>query len=112
MTLPVSPLAISLANLQTEFGGSNPISLNEYYAGGSYVGAGTNGFPSAVSTAIPGSGQISLSNFHGAATVSSQNISYVLIAGGGGGQPSGGGGAGGFLSGAATLTVEIGRAHV
>ena len=83
MTLPVSPLAISLANLQTEFGGSNPISLNEYYAGGSYVVAGTNGFPSAVSTAIPSSGQISLSNFHGAVvsyslTISSNTQNYNL----------------------------------
>lgn len=29
--------AISLSNLQTEFGGSNPIGLNEYYRNGSYV---------------------------------------------------------------------------
>lgn len=29
--------AISLANLQTAFGGSNPISLSEYYRNGSYV---------------------------------------------------------------------------
>lgn len=29
--------AISLSNIQTEFGGSNPISLSEYYKGGTYV---------------------------------------------------------------------------
>jgi hypothetical protein len=29
--------AISLANLQSEYGGSNPISLSEYYKNGSYV---------------------------------------------------------------------------
>lgn len=29
--------AISLADIQTEFGGSNPISLGEYYKGGAYV---------------------------------------------------------------------------
>ena len=31
--------AVSLANVQTEYGGSNPISLNEYYSGGSLVKA-------------------------------------------------------------------------
>lgn len=29
--------AISLANVQAEFGGANPISMSEYYKGGSYV---------------------------------------------------------------------------
>ena len=29
--------AISLSQVQTEFGGSNPISMSEYYRGGSYV---------------------------------------------------------------------------
>lgn len=41
---------ISLANVQTEFGGSNPISLSEYYGAAS---------------GIPSSGTISLSNFYG-----------------------------------------------
>lgn len=36
MTLQTSG-AISLANLQTEYGGSNPVSLSEYYRNGSYV---------------------------------------------------------------------------
>lgn len=49
--------AITLANIQTEFGGSNPISLNEYYRGGGYV-------PSSVS-AVPASGTISIGNFYG-----------------------------------------------
>ena len=56
---------ISLANIQTEFGGSNPISLNEYYAGGLYVPAGTSG----VNGAIPSSGQISFANFYGTSSV-------------------------------------------
>lgn len=45
--------AISLANLQTFFGGSNPIAINEYYLGGTYVpsyGYGT------VTTRTPTSG--------------------------------------------------------
>jgi hypothetical protein len=34
--------AVSFANVQTEYGGSNPISLNEYYNGGSLVKANTS----------------------------------------------------------------------
>jgi hypothetical protein len=52
---------ISLNDLQTEFGGVNPISLNEYYAGGSLVPSGTTG----INGAIPTSGAISLSQFYG-----------------------------------------------
>ena len=36
MALPNSG-SISLADIQNEFGGSNPIGLNEYYRNGSYV---------------------------------------------------------------------------
>lgn len=36
MTLQTSG-AISLSQVQSEFGGSNPISMSEYYRGGSYV---------------------------------------------------------------------------
>lgn len=60
MTLPTSG-AISLSDIQTEFGGSNPISLSEYYAGGSYVPAGTSG----TYGAVPSSGAISIQNFYG-----------------------------------------------
>jgi len=56
MTLQSSG-AISLYDVQVEFGGSNPIGINEYYSGGSYV-------PSSVS-GIPASGTISLYNFYG-----------------------------------------------
>lgn len=52
--------AISLANVQTEFGGNAPISITEYYRGGSYVPV-VDG-----SVNIPTSGTISLSNFYGA----------------------------------------------
>jgi len=50
MTLPSSPNSISLNQVQTEFGGSNPIGISEYYSA-----EGT----------LPTSGQISLSNFYG-----------------------------------------------
>lgn len=61
--------AISLSDIQTEFGGVNPIGINEYYAGGTYVLAGTVGYPGGVSTSIPSSGAISFSNFYGASAL-------------------------------------------
>jgi len=57
MTLPASG-AISLSAIQTEFGGSNPIALSEYYQGGSIIGAGV--FPNT----IPVSGAIQLDDFY------------------------------------------------
>ena len=58
MALPSSGI-ISLSDIQTEFGGSNPISLSEYYRS-------PNGLPTDNNTSIPLSGAISLSNFYGA----------------------------------------------
>ena len=37
MTLPVSPATITVKQLQTEYGGSNPVGMLEYYRGGAYV---------------------------------------------------------------------------
>lgn len=70
---------VTLADIQQEFGGTEPISLNEYYRGGTYVpdGAGT--------ALIPTSGPISMNNFRGASKT--VTITYAII---------GGGGAGGF----------------
>jgi hypothetical protein len=42
MTLQASG-AISFSDLQTEFGGSNPIGMDEYYKDGSYVSSGFTG---------------------------------------------------------------------
>jgi hypothetical protein len=64
MTLPSSG-PLTLADIQTEFGGSNPISLSEYYAGGAYVPAGTSG----TYGAVPSSGAISIRNFYGTSNV-------------------------------------------
>lgn len=64
MTLPSSG-PLSLADIQTEFGGSNPISLSEYYAGGGLVPAGTTG----TYGAVPSSGTISIQNFYGTSNV-------------------------------------------
>nr|AKH47272.1 hypothetical protein [uncultured marine virus] len=82
MALPSSG-AISLANIQTEFGGSNPIGLNEYYRDGAYVGAGAPN--------VPTSGLIDLQDFYGAqaaivlditSNASEQNILTLATAAG------------------------------
>jgi hypothetical protein len=53
---------LSLLMIQGEFGGpATDIAMNQYYAGGSYVPAGTSGD----SGPIPSSGQISISQFYG-----------------------------------------------
>lgn len=64
MALPTSG-PISLSDIQGEFGGSNPISLSEYYAGGGLVPSGTSG----TNGPVPSSGAISLSNFYGTSSV-------------------------------------------
>ena len=56
MVLP-STGPISFSDIQTEFGGTNPISLSEYYAGGVFVSASVSGIPTA--------GTIELSHFRG-----------------------------------------------
>ena len=67
MAVPTIPSAISLGNIQTEFGGSNPIAISEYYAGAGLVAAAT---ANATSVVIPSSGTISFANFPGAAALS------------------------------------------
>lgn len=57
MALPASG-QITLAQIQSEWGGSNPISLSEYYLGSLPTGRTNYG-------TIPSSGQISLSDFYG-----------------------------------------------
>lgn len=51
--------SLSLSEIQSEFGGSNPISMSEYYRGGYVPANGTN-----IGT-IPASGSISVSSFYG-----------------------------------------------
>ena len=73
MALPTTSLSFSA--LQTEFGGSNPISLSEYYrgAGGGYVPSGTT---SAYGT-IPTSGQINLGVFRGTQKAAADVVSIA-----------------------------------
>lgn len=67
MPVPTLPSAISLGNIQTEFTGSNPIAISEYYAGAGLVVSGT---ANATSVQIPSSGAIGFSNFSGAERIS------------------------------------------
>ena len=60
MALP-STGELALTDIQTEFGGSNPIGLSEYYAGGLYVPSGTTGDGGA----IPTTGEITIGDFYG-----------------------------------------------
>jgi len=78
MAIPASG-PVTLAALQAEYGGTDPISLNEYYRGGAYVPDGTG------TATIPTSGAITLDNFRG--TSKTATVTYAII---------GGGGAGGF----------------
>lgn len=64
MTLPSSG-PLTLADIQTEFGGVNPIGLDEYYANGGLVPSGTTG----TYGAVPSSGAISIQNFYGTTKV-------------------------------------------
>jgi len=69
---------ISFADIQLEFGGSGPISLNEYYRGGGLVPPGTVASQSAFTQVllgqfnnvqIPTGGEIQMSQFYGQAAV-------------------------------------------
>jgi hypothetical protein len=62
---------ISLADIQSTFGGAAPTGLNEYYSGGGLVPTGTTG----TSGAIPSSGRISLNQFYGSTPI--QYVPYT-----------------------------------
>ena len=70
MAVPSNP---KLSDIQTEFGGSNPIELTEYYSGGPLVPAGSP----APNGPIPSSGQIAMGQFRGAV-----NAAFVTATGG------------------------------
>ena len=65
--------AISLSDIQTEFGGSNPVSMSEYYRDASYTNHDGAGVPNlTVNSDIPNSGTVGMDDFH--ATVGSVTI--------------------------------------
>jgi len=69
MALPDSG-PLRLTDIQTEFGGDFPLTLSNYYAGGSFVPTGTSG----TYGAVPSDGAISIQNFYGTS-------SYVPVPG-------------------------------
>lgn len=56
--MPIAYNPISLGQIQTEFGGSNPAAITEYYRGGLYTTSNN--------TNVPTGGTIALSNFYSA----------------------------------------------
>ena len=87
MAIPSAGSSLAFSAIQTEFGGSNPISLSEYYAGGDNVPSGTSGDAGS----IPSSGAIAVSQFYGstnrvaiALTISSTTQSYNIFSNRGG----------------------------
>lgn len=66
MTTPSSG-PLGLLDIQNEFGGSNPIGIDEYYAGGPFVAAGTAG--------IPSSGVIGIGDFYNKSAVNYGSVS-------------------------------------
>jgi len=58
MAMPTAYNPISLGQVQTEFTGTNPIGINEYYRGGGYTTENN--------TNVPTSGTISLEDFYSA----------------------------------------------
>jgi hypothetical protein len=69
--MPISSSGpITLTDIQTEFGGANPIGLNEYYRNGAYVTPNNTG--------VPTSGAISMNSFLG--TYKTSTVSSVVAA--------------------------------
>lgn len=77
MPLPTTG-AISLAQVQAEFGGANPITITEYYRNNVLVKDITE------NANVPGSGGISLSNFRGASYTEPFRVQYLAGGAGGG----------------------------
>lgn len=61
-TMLPSTGALSFDDVQTYYGGVNPISMNEYYSGGTFVPTLAR---NASDVAVPSTGQISMSSFRG-----------------------------------------------
>ena len=98
--------SVSMSTIQTEFGGSNPISISEYYR--------SNTFENAVSgnnTGVPQSGTIRMGQFRG--TVLARFIEYKLLgAGGGGGFGVENGSGSGFAASGGNSTMTFGSTTI
>jgi hypothetical protein len=62
---------LSLTDIQAEFGGTNPISLSEYYKGGAFV-LNTDFAPN-----VPTSGTINISDFYGARKTTATTLTFT-----------------------------------
>jgi hypothetical protein len=76
MTIPTQG-PVKFSDLQSTFGGTNPISMSEYYRGGVNVPVGTN------TDGIPASGAIDVAAFRG--TTPFASVYYEVIGAGGAG---------------------------
>ena len=76
MTIPTGQTSFS--DIQTEMGGSNPISLSEYYTGGGLTKSNIGGF---APNGIPTSGTISVEDFRGAENTSEvwQTVANMVL---------------------------------
>lgn len=99
MALPTSG-QLTLADIQTEFGGTNPISLSEYYAGGGLVPSGTSG----TYGAVPSSGTISIQNFYGTTNRVALSVTYSSNTADASLNLSG---IGGYIAGFSDITVTV-----
>jgi hypothetical protein len=70
MALPSSG-PLSLSDIQAEFGGTNPISISEYYKGGAFV-LTTDFAPN-----VPTSGTIAISDFYGARKTTATTLTFT-----------------------------------
>jgi len=70
MALPSSG-PLSLTDIQAEFGGTNPISISEYYKGGAFV-LTTDFAPN-----VPTSGTINISDFYGARKTTATTLTFT-----------------------------------
>jgi len=105
MAIP-STGAVSLQDVEDEFGGTGAISLSEYYRGNTYENnvSGNN-------TGVPQSGTIRLSNFRGSEL--QRYITYYIVgSGGGGGYGVGDGGGSGSAADGGNSTLTYGSTTI
>ena len=76
MAIPAAPNSVSFSQIQAEMGGSNPISLSEYYAGGGLTKSNIGGF---APNGIPTSGAISVNDFRGAQNIGEVHTSTITV---------------------------------
>ena len=96
MALPSSGV-IRLSQIQSEFGGTNPIRLSEYYRNGTFVTSNN--------TSVPTSGAVDLSDYYGA--LNGIEVTYELIgAGGAGGSGRADGGGSGTAQAGGATSIE------